>query len=146
MLMMPAHRVRITKPFYVGAHEVTVGQYRQFCEQSGYETEAEQGLNHCKPYEGGRAMSTWRTDWAAHEAAASSTMTDGTSRGKTDGDWRMRSYSFRAREEAGSERNAKTRRKRRGLSSLFAPLRFDCLGSVRRSGLLSRRACPSGGP
>jgi len=60
MLMMPAHRVRITKPFYMGATEVTVGQYRRFCEESGYKTEAEQGLNHGKPYRGGRPICTWR--------------------------------------------------------------------------------------
>lgn len=28
MLMMPAHRVRLTKPFYMGATEVTVAQFR----------------------------------------------------------------------------------------------------------------------
>ncbi len=32
----PPHRVRITKPFYLGQFHVTVGQYRQFVEQSGY--------------------------------------------------------------------------------------------------------------
>ncbi len=60
MLMMPAHRVRLTKPFYMGATEVTVGQFRKFCEASGYKTEAERGLNHGKPYKGRRAFSTWR--------------------------------------------------------------------------------------
>jgi formylglycine-generating enzyme required for sulfatase activity len=64
MLMMPAHRVRITKPFYVGTTEVTVSQFRQFAEDSGYKTEAEQGLNHGKPYKGGRAISTWRKPMA----------------------------------------------------------------------------------
>ena len=38
----PRHRVRITKPFFLGAHEVTVGQFRKFTESSGYKTEAEQ--------------------------------------------------------------------------------------------------------
>ena len=52
MLMMPAHRVRITKPFYLGATEVTVDQFRKFCEESGYKTEAEQGLHAGKPYKG----------------------------------------------------------------------------------------------
>ena len=61
--MMPAHRVRITKPFYMGIAEVTVGQFRQFAEASGYKTEAEQGLNHGKVYKAGRAFSTWRNRW-----------------------------------------------------------------------------------
>ncbi|MEO2018285.1 MAG: SUMF1/EgtB/PvdO family nonheme iron enzyme [Fuerstiella sp.] len=64
MLMMPAHRVRITKPFYMGATEVTVEQFRQFVKNTGYRTEAEQGLNHGKPYKGGRAMSTWQKPMA----------------------------------------------------------------------------------
>jgi serine/threonine-protein kinase len=37
----PQHRVRITRPFYIGAHEVTVGQFRQFVESAGYRTRAE---------------------------------------------------------------------------------------------------------
>lgn len=64
MLMMPAHRVRITKPLYMGTTEVTVAQFRRFAEESGYKTEAEQGLNHGKPYKGRRAFSTWRKPMA----------------------------------------------------------------------------------
>ncbi len=60
MLMMPGHRVRITKPFYMGSTEVTVGQYRQFCEESGYKTEAERGLDKGVPYKGRRPICTWR--------------------------------------------------------------------------------------
>ncbi|HUG93583.1 MAG TPA: formylglycine-generating enzyme family protein, partial [Planctomycetaceae bacterium] len=37
----PQHRVRITRPFYMSAHEVTVGQFRQFVEASAYRTRAE---------------------------------------------------------------------------------------------------------
>jgi formylglycine-generating enzyme required for sulfatase activity len=37
----PRHRVVITRPFYLGAHEVTVGQFRTFVEKTGYKTDAE---------------------------------------------------------------------------------------------------------
>lgn len=36
----PAHRVRITRPFYMAKHEVTVGQFRQFVEASGHVPES----------------------------------------------------------------------------------------------------------
>lgn len=64
MLMMPAHRVRLTKPFYIGATEVTVGQFRKFVEATGYKTEAEQGLVHGQPYQGQRPFCTWRKPMA----------------------------------------------------------------------------------
>lgn len=35
--------VKITEPFYLGTHEVTVGQFRQFVEATGYVTAAESG-------------------------------------------------------------------------------------------------------
>lgn len=37
----PVHKVHISKPFYLGKHEVTVAQFRRFVEASGYKTEAE---------------------------------------------------------------------------------------------------------
>ncbi len=36
----PVHRVRITRPFYMGRHEVTVGQFRRFVDASGYRPES----------------------------------------------------------------------------------------------------------
>ena len=37
----PRHRVQISKPFYLGTYEVTVGQFRQFVDATGYKTDAE---------------------------------------------------------------------------------------------------------
>ena len=37
----PAHRVEITKPFSLGAHEITVGQFRAFVNDTNYQTSAE---------------------------------------------------------------------------------------------------------
>jgi formylglycine-generating enzyme required for sulfatase activity len=38
---VPQHLVRIKKDFYIGATEVTVGQFRQFVKEESYKTEAE---------------------------------------------------------------------------------------------------------
>lgn len=37
----PQHRVRITRPFYFGVHEVTRGQFARFVQAESYRTEAE---------------------------------------------------------------------------------------------------------
>jgi formylglycine-generating enzyme required for sulfatase activity len=37
----PEHRVRITRPFYMGTYHVTRGQFRRFVEDTGYSTDAE---------------------------------------------------------------------------------------------------------
>jgi sulfatase modifying factor 1 len=37
----PQHRVRITKPFYLGAYHVTRGQFQQFVAETHYRTDAE---------------------------------------------------------------------------------------------------------
>jgi sulfatase modifying factor 1 len=41
------HEVEITRPFWMGACEVTVGQYRQFVAETGYKTTAETGSKGC---------------------------------------------------------------------------------------------------
>ncbi len=39
----PQHRVRITRPFYLGTYHVTRGQFRQFIADTRYKTDAEKG-------------------------------------------------------------------------------------------------------
>jgi formylglycine-generating enzyme required for sulfatase activity len=37
----PPHEVTLTRPFYLGRHEVTVAAFRRFVEEAGYQTQAE---------------------------------------------------------------------------------------------------------
>jgi len=37
----PAHKVRITRPFFLGKYHVTVAQFKQFAQETGYRTVAE---------------------------------------------------------------------------------------------------------
>jgi formylglycine-generating enzyme required for sulfatase activity len=62
----PQHRVRISRPFYLGVNEVTVGQFRRVVEASGYRTEAEKdgtgsfGWSVEKPMFEQNPIYTWR--------------------------------------------------------------------------------------
>ena len=38
----PVHRVRITRPFYIGKYETTVGQFASFVRDTGYKTDPEE--------------------------------------------------------------------------------------------------------
>jgi formylglycine-generating enzyme required for sulfatase activity len=47
----PRHEVVLTRPFYLGVHEVTVGQFRAFVKDKGYQTDTERkgGANRVFP-------------------------------------------------------------------------------------------------
>ncbi len=61
------HRVHITKPFYMGTTEVTVGQFRQFVEKTNFKTDAEKdgkggyGWNDAKKTSEQDPKYTWRS-------------------------------------------------------------------------------------
>jgi len=61
------HRIRITRPFYLGTTEVTVGQFRKFVENAHYKTEAERdgkggfGWNEAKGRFEQDPKCTWRS-------------------------------------------------------------------------------------
>ncbi len=60
----PQHRVRITRPFYLGTYHVTRGQFRQFAGDSGYHTDAEKDGKGAVGYNGEKFEQkpeyTWR--------------------------------------------------------------------------------------
>jgi formylglycine-generating enzyme required for sulfatase activity len=63
----PRHEVRITRDFFLGKFEVTVGQFRRFVKETGYKTEAERdgeggwGYNpKTRLCEGRKPQYTWR--------------------------------------------------------------------------------------
>jgi formylglycine-generating enzyme required for sulfatase activity len=70
----PQHRVRITRPFYLGVYEVTKAQFRKYVEATNYKTDAEQDGKGATGYTGQkdrpfeqRRSFNWR-DWGANDS------------------------------------------------------------------------------
>ena len=57
---LPLHPVRITRPYYIGATEVTVGQFRQFIKETKYKTDAQKG-------DGGMVFSKTEGRWVPNK-------------------------------------------------------------------------------
>jgi formylglycine-generating enzyme required for sulfatase activity len=69
----PEHRVTFRRGFAIGRTEVTVGEYRAFCDRTGYRTEAEkEGFSTIYDHHSGRLMKrdgvTWEMDYEGREA------------------------------------------------------------------------------
>jgi eukaryotic-like serine/threonine-protein kinase len=59
----PQHEVVLTKPFYMGVHDVTVGQFKAFVKAKGYQTEAEKGGGSWRPFPDGWWKSDPQVNW-----------------------------------------------------------------------------------
>ncbi len=58
----PLHRVRITKPFYLGTYHVTRGQFRQFVNDTGYKTDVEKKAKDLNEHKSWRDAGFEQTD------------------------------------------------------------------------------------
>jgi formylglycine-generating enzyme required for sulfatase activity/serine/threonine protein kinase len=62
----PQRQVEISRPFYLGIHTVTIGQFRRFCDEAPYQTEAEKdgqggwGLTEEGEFEGRKPKYNWK--------------------------------------------------------------------------------------
>jgi len=59
----PRHRVRITRPFYLGICHVTRGQFRHFVDATGYKTDAEKSAKGAAGYNGSILVLSTQYNW-----------------------------------------------------------------------------------
>jgi formylglycine-generating enzyme required for sulfatase activity/serine/threonine protein kinase len=60
----PQHRVRITRPFWLGRHEITIAEFRQFVESERYVTEAERDPEGGTGFPRGKRVQSPRFVWS----------------------------------------------------------------------------------
>ncbi len=56
----PLHPVTISKPFYMGQYEVTIGEFREFVKATAHRTNAEKGLKADNPLPVNSTNGTWK--------------------------------------------------------------------------------------
>jgi formylglycine-generating enzyme required for sulfatase activity len=59
----PRHSVQISRPFWMGQHEVTVGQFRQFVAETGYRTAGERSGKGCNSVDVHTSQRAQRPEW-----------------------------------------------------------------------------------
>jgi formylglycine-generating enzyme required for sulfatase activity len=59
----PQHEVKISKPFYLAIHAVTVGQFRRFVQDTGYQTEAESSGEGSYAFDGKEVKTNKDRNW-----------------------------------------------------------------------------------
>lgn len=59
----PVHKVRISKPYYIGKFHLTVAQFRASADATKYQTEAEKGGNKGLTFKGGKWQEVSDVNW-----------------------------------------------------------------------------------
>jgi formylglycine-generating enzyme required for sulfatase activity len=77
---LPRRLVRITAPFYLGKYEVTIGQVRQFCRESGYALDSERDGKSDWTYVNGKVakrdgLRPWAPGWPVTDEHPASLVT-----------------------------------------------------------------------
>ncbi|HWA99573.1 MAG TPA: formylglycine-generating enzyme family protein [Pirellulales bacterium] len=107
---LPRHLVRITHSFYLGKYEVTIGQVRQFCRESGYKLEAERDGKSDWTYVNGKVVKRaglrpWAPGWPVNDDHPAALVTWNDAQAFCAWLSRREDNSAHARDPAGSSRS-----------------------------------------